>query len=264
MRIAKFNTEQNKFARYGIVEDDSITPIEGDIFGEWKKNSYSLALNDVMLLAPIDPVNIVALGFNYKEHAKESKDKVPQQPAFFLKSTSALNHPLSNIIIPAMAPDNVDYEAELAIVIAKEAKNISEKEAKDHILGYTCANDVSARDCQFSDPQWTRGKSFDTFAPLGPWVETEIENPDNLKIQSRLNGKIMQDANTSMFVFNIEKIVSYLSHCMTLLPGTVILTGTPAGCGFARKPPVFLKEGDTIEIEIEKIGILKNTVVKES
>jgi len=264
MRIAKFKTDQNQFARYGIVEDDSVTPIEGDIFGEWKKNSYTLKLEDVTLLAPVMPPNIIALGFNFIDHAKESKDKVPKNPAFFLKSTSALNNPFSDIILPEMAPSNVDYEAELAIIISKQAKNIKEEEVKDYILGYTCANDVSARDCQFSDPQWARGKSFDTFAPMGPWIETEIENPDNLKMQSRVNGKVMQDANTSMFVYNIPKVVSFLSQCMTLFPGTVILTGTPSGCGFARKPPVFLKEGDVVEVEIEQIGTIRNKVSQES
>jgi 2-keto-4-pentenoate hydratase/2-oxohepta-3-ene-1,7-dioic acid hydratase in catechol pathway len=162
-----------------------------------------------------------------------------------------------------MAADEVDYEAELAVVIAKKMKNIETVAVSDYILGYTCANDVSARDCQRRlDKQWARAKSFDTFCPLGPWIETNL-NPNNLKISSILNGKVMQDSNTSDMIFDVEQLVSYLSYNMTLKPGTVIITGTPEGVGFARKEPVFLREGDEIEIKIEGIGSLKNNVIKE-
>jgi len=162
-----------------------------------------------------------------------------------------------------MAPDEVDYECELAIVMGKAAHNVVEDEALDYVLGYTCSNDVSARDCQLRlDMQWARGKSFDTFAPLGPCIQTEMD-PDHARVCTRLNGQVMQDSNTSDLIFSCRKLVSYLSHCMTLLPGTVIMTGTPAGVGFTRKPPVFLRPGDVVEIEIEGIGVLRNRVIAE-
>ena len=165
-------------------------------------------------------------------------------------------------MLPDEAPDEVDYEAELVIVIGKKAKNLEIDEVSNHILGYTCGNDVSARDCQLRlDQQWARGKSFDTFCPLGPWIETELPDPDHCRVGSKLNGQIMQDSNTSDLIFGVKELVSYCSKNFTLLPGTVIMTGTPGGVGFARKPPIFLKSGDTIEIEIEGIGILSNKVV---
>jgi len=156
----------------------------------------------------------------------------------------------------------VDYEAELVIVIGKKAKNVETNEVKNYILGYTCANDISARDCQIRiDKQWARGKSFDTFCPLGPWIVTELDDPDNCRIFSCLNGEVMQDSNTSDLISDIKEIVSYCSKNFTLYPGTIIMTGTPEGVGFARKPPVFLKPGDVIEIEIEGIGKLSNKVI---
>lgn len=259
MRIARFKTRDNK-TRYGVVEKNSVNLIKGDILGEWRKTDNFIELHDVTLLAPIIPPNLLAIGRNYKAHAQEGGDDIPKEPILFIKATSTINNPDSPIILPTMAPNEVDYEAELAIVIGKSAKNISDKETHNYVLGYTCANDVSARDCQRNDAQWARGKSFDTFAPLGPWIETEL-NPDNCNICSRLNGKVMQKANTSQLIFNTSYLISYLSKCMTLLPGTVILTGTPAGCGFAQKPPVWLKPGDMIEIEVENIGVLRNTII---
>ena len=157
----------------------------------------------------------------------------------------------------------MDFEAELAVVIGKPARRVSEADALDCVLGYTCANDVSARDCQAGDGQWARSKSFDTFGPLGPWIETELD-PANLRIRGRLNGRTMQEANTSQMLFSVRSVISYLSRGMTLLPGTVLLTGTPAGVGFARKPPVWLKPGDSYEVEIEGIGTLRNPVVADS
>jgi 2-keto-4-pentenoate hydratase/2-oxohepta-3-ene-1,7-dioic acid hydratase in catechol pathway len=167
------------------------------------------------------------------------------------------------VILPKLAPDEVDFEAELAVVIAKKAKNIETVEVDDYILGYSCANDVSARDCQKKlDKQWARGKSFDTFCPLGPWIETDLDAGD-LEIKSILNGEVMQQSRTSDMIFNIEQLISYLSYNMTLLPGTVVLTGTPEGVGFAREEQVFLRDGDQITIEIEGIGSLVNTVSRE-
>ncbi|MFW6389913.1 MAG: fumarylacetoacetate hydrolase family protein, partial [Halanaerobiales bacterium] len=216
---------------------------------------------EVELLPPVSPPNIIAIGLNYRKHAEESGSDIPKKPVVFLKATTSLTGPESKIKLPEMAPDEVDYEAELAVVIGKKAKNVSKKEALDYVFGYTCGNDVSARDCQKKlDKQWARAKSFDTFCPLGPWIETDLE-PDNCQISSVLNGVVMQESNTADMIFNVRELVSYLSKNMTLLPGTVIMTGTPEGVGFARKNPVFLRTGDKIEIKIEGIGTLSNCVV---
>lgn len=262
MKLLRFLKEGK--VNYGIVKGEDVYLIEGDIFKKtFNETGEKFKIDQIQILPPVVPPNIIALGLNYKDHAKESKMELPDEPVIFLKATTSITAHLSPIILPEVAPDFVDYEAELCIIIGRKAKNIREEEAKEYILGYTCGNDVSARDCQLKkDKQWARAKSFDTFCPLGPWIETEI-NPDNLKIQSRVNGKIMQNSNTSNMIFKAIKIVSYLSRQFTLLPGTVIMTGTPSGVGFAKNPPVFLREGDIVEIEIEGIGILKNSVKKE-
>ncbi len=259
MRIVRFLKNNDIF--FGVLQGEEISLIEGDIFGEFKISSTKINKKEVKLLAPISPPNIIAIGLNYKKHAEESGKDCPDKPLIFLKATSSVIGPEDDIVIPEAAPDEVDFEAELTIVIGKQAKNIEIEEVDKYILGYTCGNDVSARDCQFRiDQQWARGKSFDTFCPLGPWIETELPDPDNCRIVSRLNGTIMQDSNTSDLIFGVKELVSYCSKNFTLLPGTVIMTGTPSGVGFARKPPVFLKKGDTIEIEIEGIGVLSNRV----
>lgn len=262
MKIARVKHENSIF--HGVVEGDKIKRIQGDIFGSYQITDESYPLSDVELLPPVDPPNIIAIGLNYKSHVMEHGDRdIPEKPTIFIKATTSLNGPDQDIILPKMAPMEVDYEAELAVIIGKKAKNIEPQDVPNYVLGYTCANDVSARDCQHRlDAQWARGKSFDTFCPLGPWIETEID-PGNRPIRSRLNGKIVQDSNTSNMIFSVEEIVSYCSKNMTLLPGTVIITGTPEGVGFARKPQLFLREGDTIEIEIEGIGVLKNSVRNE-
>jgi len=260
MKIARVQYGQSIF--YGIMQGERLQRIEGNIFGDYQITEDYYQLDECKLLAPIDPVNIIAIGLNYKRHAYESGAAIPQNPVIFLKATSSVIGPEDAIIIPDMAPDEVDYEAELAVVIGKKARNVTEEEALDYVLGYTCGNDVSARDCQLKlDVQWARGKSFDTFCPLGPWLETELD-PDNCPIRARLNGQVVQDSNTMDMIFSTRRIISYCSRNMTLLPGTVIMTGTPEGVGFARKPPLFLKEGDEIEIEIEGIGRLKNKVRK--
>ncbi len=260
MKIVRYQKNGENF--YGVFSGEEIRAIEGDVFGEFVISSERAKRNEINLLAPVDPPNIIAIGLNYRKHADESGLCYPEIPLIFLKTTTSLIGPEDNIILPDMAPDEVDYEAELVIVIGKKAKNIERNDVEKHILGYTCGNDVSARDCQLRiDSQWARGKSFDTFCPIGPWVETELPDPDNCRLISRLNGTIMQDSNTSDFIFGIKELVSFCSKNFTLLPGTIIMTGTPSGVGFARKPPVFLKEGDIIEIEIEGIGILKNSVV---
>jgi 2-keto-4-pentenoate hydratase/2-oxohepta-3-ene-1,7-dioic acid hydratase in catechol pathway len=191
----------------------------------------------------------------------------PEQPILFLKATSSIIGHDGPIVLPAAGSDRVDYEAELAVIIGKNAKNIKPADVMNFIMGYTCANDVSARDWQFEKQkgQWARGKSFDTFCPLGPWIVTknEIPDPNNLSIRTMLNGNVVQESKTAQMIFNIQEIVSNLSKSMTLLPGTVILTGTPEGVGFTRQPPLFLQAGDVISIEIEKIGTLTNKVIRE-
>jgi len=262
MRIARFKTKLNE-TKYGIINEGSIYVLVGDVLGEFKKGEKFSEFGDVQLLAPIVPPNLLAIGQNYKAHVDEGNDKYPTAPPLFIKATTSVNNPNSEVVLPKTASNEVDYEAELAVIIKKPARYVSKSEALNYVLGYTCANDISARDCQRNDVQWARGKSFETFAPLGPWIETELD-PRDLKIQCRLNGEVMQDARTSLMIFDVATIISYLSQCMTLLPGTVILTGTPAGCGFARKPPVWLCAGDKLEVQIEGIGTLENFVVNEN
>ncbi|MCK7507245.1 MAG: fumarylacetoacetate hydrolase family protein [Desulfobacterales bacterium] len=220
------------------------------------------------MLPPVVPVNILALGINYKKHGDETAMSYPDQPILFIKATSSIIGHGESIVLPDAGADSVDYEAELAVLIGKKAKNISPHEAMDYMLGYTCANDVSARDWQFEKQkgQWARGKSFDTFCPLGPWIITkdEIGNPNDLGIRCLLNDQAVQESRTSEMIFNISDIISNLSRSMTLLPGTVILTGTPEGVGFTRQPPLFLRDGDVVSVEIEKIGTLTNRVVAET
>ncbi len=258
MRIVRF-AHAGRVA-YGIHEGERIVVAKGDPLTGLAPTKVTVSAAETRLLAPIAPPNLLALGRNYREHAQEGGDALPKAPLLFIKATSAVTAPGDPIVVPSVAPSQVDYEAELAVVIKKEARKVSEREALSYVLGYMCANDVSARDCQNSDGQWARGKSFDTFAPLGPWIETELE-PQNCGIRCRVNGRTLQNSHTSLMVFGVAYVISYLSAGMTLLPGTVILTGTPAGCGFAQKPPVWLVAGDTVEIEIDGIGVLRNPVV---
>lgn len=260
MKIVRFNAESFK-SDYGILRDREVARLFGDIFTSFEETGDVFPLNTVRLLPPVIPPNIIVIGLNYKSHAQELRSEFPKEPIILTKTTNALIGPEDEIVLPRIAPDEVDYEAELAIVIGKMAREVSERDALEYVFGYTCANDVSARDCQFKrDLQWNRAKSFDTFCPIGPCIQTEMHQ-DNAGIQLRLNGKIMQDSNTSDLIFPCGKLVSFLSHCMTLFPGTVILTGTPSGVGFKRTPPVFLRKGDLVEVEIEHIGVLRNKVV---
>ncbi len=261
MRIVLFD-DRARYA-YGVLVEDTIEVLSGLPFEAVERTGERVALADVRLLPPVHPMNIIALGLNYRRHAQESGMKVPDHPQMFLKATTSLAGPGDAIVLPKTAPHEVDYEAELCIVMGKPAKKVTEAEALDYVFGYTCGNDVSARDCQLRlDNQWARGKSFDTFCPLGPWIETELD-PDQAPVCSRLNGRVMQQSTTADMIFNCAQIVSFLSEVMTMLPGTVIMTGTPEGVGFARKPPVFLKPGDTIEIEVGGIGVLTNSVAAE-
>lgn len=262
-KIARFRMADG-LIRYGLLENgNTLRLIGGNVFDNWYPTQTTVPLAEVKLLAPVDPPNVFAIGLNYRLHAQESNAPIPERPIIFIKATTAVIGPDDNIVLPKVAPNEVDYECELSIVIGKRARHVSEAEALNYVLGYTCGNDVSARDCQLRlDKQWARAKSFDTFAPLGPWIETDMD-PDNAPIRTRLNGRTMQDLNTNDMIFNCRQLISHLSEAFTLLPGTVIMTGTPQGVGFARKPPVFLRPGDVVEIEIEGIGVLRNPVVAE-
>ena len=261
MKIIRFLDWKNVI-RYGELSDDQTASlIAGDIFGKYHVTRQRARIKK--LLAPVQPPNILCIGLNYRKHAEETGAAIPERPVLFIKATTALTHPGDPIVLPAIAPTEVDYEVELCVVIGKPARNVSEKDAKKTILGYTVGNDVSARDEQIRlDKQWARGKSHDTFCPLGPCllVGDKEFDPDNANLRSRLNGKVMQDSNTNDLIFNVSHLISFLSRNMTLLPGTAIMTGTPSGVGVARKPPVFLRAGDTMECEVDGIGTLRNPV----
>ncbi len=215
--------------------------------------------------APItNPSKIVAIGLNYYDHAKEAKLDIPKSPLVFAKFNNSITGPTDPIIIPKEITKEVDYEAELGVVIGKRAKNISKEDALDYVFGYTVLNDISARDIQFGDRQWVRGKSLDTFCPIGPVIVTkdEITDPQNLEIGCEVNGEILQQDNTKNMIFSIAEIISRLSHSFTFEPGDIIATGTPSGVGFSRKPPIFLKHGDVVKTWIKGIGELINTVVE--
>ncbi len=252
MKIARFIHDGN--TKYGIVEGGFIKEIKGAPFidGIDVIDRRKHILEEVKLCAPTLPSKVVCVGKNYLDHIKEMGGKdIPEEPTLFIKpSTSVIGHN-ENIVIPKMS-SRVDYEGEVAVVIKNKIKNISPDEVKHHILGYTCANDVTARDLQRKDGQWTRAKSFDTFCPLGPWIETDIDG--ELRIRTYLNGQLKQDSDTSHMIFSVEKLISFISCIMTLNPGDVVLTGTPEGVG-----P--LKRGDVIEVEVCGVGKLKNTVV---
>lgn len=222
----------------------------------------------VKLLAPIpDPQKVICVGLNYADHARESGQAPPPEPVLFSKFPTAILAPDAPIVLPRVSHE-VDYEAELVVVIGRQGRYIAEHSALSHVAGYCVGHDVSARDWQLRKPggQWLLGKSFDTFAPFGPTLVTpdEVGDPGQLRVQLRLNGQTMQDSNTSQFIFNVAQVIAYVSQVCTLLPGDIIFTGTPPGVGAARKPPVFLKPGDMVEVEIEKLGVLRNPVVAES
>jgi len=249
MKIARFLHKGKE--RFGVVEGDHVQAAEGDMFGQFHRTRQGYALEQVKLLPPVMPSKIVAIGLNYKDHAAEVKFDLPEEPLIFLKPASAVIGHLDPIIYPAIAR-RVDYEGELGIVIGKEAKGVAEETADEFILGYTCFNDVTARDLQGKDGQWTRAKGFDTFAPLGPWIETEIDTAC-LRLETFLNGERKQSSDTSYLIFPPRRLVSFISRIMTLYPGDCIATGTPSGIG-----P--MNVGDTVEVRIEGIGGLVNTV----
>lgn len=235
---------------------------DADALAEALERGWLVRSEEAYWYAPVPrPGKLICIGLNYRDHAAESNMAIPERPAVFSKFSTAVIAPGEPVITPETS-QQVDYEAELAVVIGRRAKNVSVISALDCVLGYTAFNDVSARDFQFADGQWQRGKSCDTFAPMGPTIVTadEIPDPHKLSIKLRLNGKTMQDSNTDQLIFGVPELISFLSETITLEPGDVIATGTPPGVGFARKPPVFLKHGDEMEVEIEKIGVLNNPV----
>lgn len=266
MKLVRFQDRRGA-ARYGVLHSDgSTTLLAGDVFGGARDTGEPAEV--AKLLAPIEPTAIICIGLNYIRHAQESNAPMPEFPVVFMKSPGAIQNPGDPIEVPrALRSEEVDYECELAVVIGKKCKNATRANALDFVLGYTCANDVSARDWQakWGGGQWCRGKTFDTFAPLGPCLVTsdDILNPNSLQIRTTLNGEVVQDWNTNDMIFDVPRIVEFLSGSTTLLPGTVILTGTPHGIGAARKPQLFMKAGDTVTIDIEKIGSLTNPVIDE-
>lgn len=257
MRIVRFTARRR--TGYGVLEGDVIRGLRGSPFAQFKGAGSPFALDgsmygldEVRLLAPCLPSKIVCLGLNYRSHAEETKLPIPSVPLIFLKPSTAVIGPDSEIILPRLSK-RVDYEGELGVVLGRKAKDVPQDRAMDYVLGYTCFNDVSERHDQVEDGQWTRAKGYDTFAPIGPWIETEVV-PGDLKIETYLNGELRQSARTSDLIFGVAELISFTSGVMTLLPGDVIATGTPSGID--RVNP-----GDVVEVTIEKIGTLRNFVV---
>lgn len=250
MQIARLQLNNESF--YAVVKGSKAYPIKGLPYDGIETDGRELDLQNLRLLAPAEPSKVVAVGLNYADHAKELNQDLPEDPVIFIKPVTTVIAPRDGIVYPATT-QRVDYEAELAVVIGKTCKNVKEDEAAQYIFGYTCLNDVTARDLQKKDGQWTRAKSFDTFCPLGPVIETEY-NYKGRSIKSILNGEVKQNGNTNDLIFGIEKLISFISSVMTLLPGDIIATGTPPGIG-----PMY--KGDQIEIVIEGLGTLQNTVI---
>lgn len=255
MRIVRYQVGTKDAPRHGWLDGDSVGEIEGDVFGRYKRNEGKTALASVKLLAPVIPTKIIGVGRNYIEHAKELGSDVPQIPLIFFKPPSAILNPGDPIILPPQSKQ-VEHEAELVTVIGKRGRNITAEDARKHILGYTIGNDVTARDLQRSDELWTRAKGFDTFCPFGPWIDTDFDISDAV-ITSRVNDLPRQMASTRDVVFSVPVLIAYISSVMTLEPGDLIFTGTPAGVG-----P--LKAGDEVVVEIEGLGVLRNPVKAEA
>ena len=271
MKLVTYSTGE-RVPRVGYVEDGEIHALGGGSLLEYimhgrdadrKPGGEVVALEEARLHAPIArPGKIIAIGLNYEDHAAETGAEIPEKPIVFAKYANTVIGPGEPIRIPPIT-EQVDYEAELAVVIGRRAKDVLESEALDYVFGYTNANDVSSRDLQFSEGgQWTRSKSIDTFCPLGPYLATrdEVTDPQNLYIRAILNGEVVQDGTTSRMIFSVAELVSFLSQGMTLEPGDVIITGTPPGVGMARDPQLWMKPGDEVSIEIEGLGTLTNPV----
>ena len=251
MKFLRFKNSSQKPV-FGEYVDGTVIEIEGDIFTTWSATSTRHDYSDIRPLAPCLPTKIIALGLNYEDHAREMKRTPPEDPMLFMKPSTAVIAHHEQIKYPVHMSNRVDYEGELGVVIGKKARMIEEEQALEYVFGYTCINDVTARDLQAKDIQFTRGKGFDTFAPLGPFIETEA-NPADLRIRTFLNGEVKQDSNTKNLIFSVPKLISFISKVITLLPGDIIATGTPSGIS-----P--MKPQDTVEIEIEGVGKLENRV----
>jgi 2-keto-4-pentenoate hydratase/2-oxohepta-3-ene-1,7-dioic acid hydratase in catechol pathway len=253
MRLVRFLSQDKPVC--GIVNGDEVAEVNGDPSEAGARITARHPFSRVKLLAPCRPSKVVAVGLNYRDHAAELGFPVPDEPILFLKPATTVIGPGDAIVFPAMS-SRVDYEAELGVVIKDRIRNIGPESAAQHILGYTCANDVTARDLQKKDGQWTRAKGFDTFCPVGPWIETELA-PDDLLVEAYLNGERKQSSRTSNFIFSVPHLVSFISRVMTLFPGDLIITGTPSGIG-----P--MQPGDEIEIRIDGVGSLKNTLMRSA
>ena len=253
MRLIRYQTKTEP-AQYGWLHDDNFGTVEGSPFGEFRRLEATISLDSVRLLPPVTPGKIICVGRNYAEHAKEHNAEVPLVPLLFLKPPSSVIGPLQTILLPPQS-QQVEHEAELAVVIGKRGRWIQPADVSSYILGYTIGNDVTARDLQRKDGQWTRSKGFDTFCPLGPWIETEID-PFDIMITCHVNGEMRQMASTRDMVFRIGQLIAFASSIMTLEPGDVLLTGTPAGVS-----P--LRSGDVVEVSIEGLGTLRNPVAVE-
>jgi 2-keto-4-pentenoate hydratase/2-oxohepta-3-ene-1,7-dioic acid hydratase in catechol pathway len=249
MKLVRFRDGERTVS--GILDGAQVAELDSDFFGIGRTRKATHALSSIKLIAPCTPSKVVAVGLNYRDHALEMGFPLPDAPVLFLKPPTSVIGPDDPIMIPPRA-GRIDYEAELGVVIKSRARSISPDQAPDHILGYTCVNDVTARDLQKQDGQWTRAKSFDSFCPVGPWIETDLD-PGNLLVEAYLNNERKQSSRTGQLIFNVPFLVSFISYIMTLLPGDLIITGTPSGIG-----P--MQPGDTIEVRIEGIGSLKNTV----
>lgn len=254
MRIIRYETQDGKKPKYGWLLNDKVGEIGGNVFGRYQRKEAETPLADVRLLAPSEPSKIICVGRNYVEHAKELGNEVPKVPLIFMKPPSSIINPNDTIILPPQSTQ-VEHEGELVAVIGKRGRHITAENAKKHILGYTIGNDVTARDLQKSDGQWTRAKGFDTFCPFGPWIDTDFDPADSV-VTCRVNGQMRQMASTRDMVFNVGVLIAYISSVMTLSPGDLIFTGTPAGVGE-------LKHGDEVVVEIEGLGVLKNSVKAE-
>jgi 2-keto-4-pentenoate hydratase/2-oxohepta-3-ene-1,7-dioic acid hydratase in catechol pathway len=284
MRLVSFQPRGGK-SLVGVVVDDQVFPLMSSAYPDMtsflsagsaaldeanKMNNggtrdlTKYPLSEVVLLPPVTrPGKIIAVGLNYRDHAIETKQAIPTTPVIFAKFPSSINGPCAPVVLPKDDPQG-DYEAELAVVIGRKAKGVSEADALNYVAGYMPLNDVSARRWQFADKQWVRGKSCDTFCPTGPWLTTRdaVPDPHALSIRMRVNGNVVQDSNTSNLIFRIPTLIAFISAAITLEPGDIIATGTPGGVGVFRKPPVFLKSGDMMEVEIEGLGTLRNHVVE--
>ncbi|MBU3967127.1 MAG: fumarylacetoacetate hydrolase family protein [Euryarchaeota archaeon] len=244
--IGRFKYDNEIF--YGEVKEDRVIADKG-LYND------TFLLTDLQILTPVQPSKIICVGLNYKDHARELGMEIPDEPVFFLKPASSVIGHLGNIIYPGMSK-HIDYEGELAVIIGKRCKNISRKDANSVIMGYTCFNDVTARDLQKKDVQWTRSKSFDTFAPFGPYIADPMLDVSKLAIKTHVNGELRQDSSTSNLIFDVPYLIEFISSIMTLERGDIISTGTPAGVGE-------LSIGDEVEVEIENVGLLKNTVISK-